>query len=75
MSVLDSADQMISYYSCPQKSAKWYKQVIFHLLDVAVWNSFFLFKQHFDCPDFRFKVYRDLIIIDLMKIPKKYYRN
>lgn len=70
MSGVDRADQMISYYSCPRKSAKWYKKVIFHLLDVAVWNSFYIYKQHFDCPDFRFKVYRDLLIKDLIKIPK-----
>jgi len=70
MSGVDRADQMISYYSCPRKSAKWYKKVIFHLLDVAVWNSFFLYKQHFDCSDLRFKVYRDLLIKDLIKIPK-----
>jgi len=70
MSGVDRADQMISYYSCPRKSAKWYKKVIFHLLDVAVWNSFFLYKQHFGCPEFRFKIYRDLLIKDLIKIPK-----
>lgn len=39
MSGVDRADQMISYYSFSRKSAKWYKKVIFHLLDVAVWNS------------------------------------
>jgi len=70
MSGVDRADQMISYYSCPRKSTKWYKKVIFHLLDIAVWNSFFLYKQHFDCPDLRFKIYRDLLIKDLIKIPK-----
>lgn len=70
MSGVDRADQMISYYSCPRKSAKWYKKVIFHLLDVAVWNSFFLYRQHFGCHDFRFKIYRDLLIKDLIKIPK-----
>lgn len=70
MSGVDRADQMMSYYSCPPKSAKWYKKVIFHLLDVAVWNSFFLYKQHFGCSGLRFKVYRDLLIKDFIKIPK-----
>lgn len=44
MSGVDRTDQMISYYSCPRKSTKWYKKVIFHLLDVAVWNSFLFIK-------------------------------
>ncbi|CAG5024702.1 unnamed protein product [Parnassius apollo] len=45
MSGVDRADQMISYYSSPRKSIRWYKKVMFHLLDVAVWNSFFIFKK------------------------------
>lgn len=70
MSGVDRADQIISYYSCARKSTKWYKKVIFHLLDVAVWNSFYIYKKHFGCPDLRFKVYRDLLIKDLIQIPK-----
>ncbi|CAG5055107.1 unnamed protein product [Parnassius apollo] len=45
MSGVDRADQMISYYSSPRKSIRWYKKVMFHLLDVAVWNSFFILKK------------------------------
>lgn len=42
MSGVDRADQIISYYSRPRKSAKWYKKIIFYLLDVAVWKLFFI---------------------------------
>ncbi|KAH9637011.1 hypothetical protein HF086_016288 [Spodoptera exigua] len=35
MSGIDRADQMISYYSCPRKTIRWYKKNIFHMLDVA----------------------------------------
>lgn len=31
---------------------------------------FFLHKQHFGCSDLRFKVYKSLLITDLIKIPK-----
>jgi len=33
-------------------------------------EQFFLYKQHFGFADLRFKVYRDFLILDLIKIPK-----
>lgn len=70
MSGVDRSDQMISYYSCPHKSAKWYKKVIFHLLDVAIWNTFYIYKTYFKKPDYRFKDFRDSLIKDLINIPQ-----
>lgn len=36
MSGIDRLDQMISYYNSTRKTIRWYKKVLFHLLDVAV---------------------------------------
>jgi hypothetical protein len=36
MSGIDRADQMVSYYSSPRKTLRWYKKVFFHVLDIAV---------------------------------------
>ncbi|KAJ8960381.1 hypothetical protein NQ314_006071 [Rhamnusium bicolor] len=36
MSEIDRVDQKINYYSCPRKSIRWKKKVIFHILDIAV---------------------------------------
>lgn len=44
MSGVDRADQMISYYSCPRKTIRWPKKVVFHLLDISMWNAYYLFK-------------------------------
>ncbi|CAH4034418.1 unnamed protein product [Pieris brassicae] len=46
MSGIDRSDQMISYYSCPRKTIRWYKKVLFHCLDMAVWNAFFLYRKY-----------------------------
>lgn len=46
MSGIDRADQMVSYYSSPRKCLRWYKKVFFHLLDLAVWNSFYLYRKY-----------------------------
>lgn len=46
MAGIDRADQMVSYYSSPRKTIRWYKKVLFHLLDTAVWNSFYIFKNY-----------------------------
>lgn len=45
MSGIDRADQMIAFYSCPRKTIRWYKKVFLHMLDIAVWNSFYLANQ------------------------------
>lgn len=45
MSGVDRCDQMVSYYSSPRKTIRWYKKIIFHLLDLSVWNSYYLYKR------------------------------
>ncbi|CAK1592332.1 unnamed protein product [Parnassius mnemosyne] len=44
MSGVDRLDQMISYYSSPRKTIRWYKKVLFHIMDTTVWNSFYIYK-------------------------------
>lgn len=38
-------DQMLLCYSSPRKTIKRYKKVLFHLFDITIWNSFYLFKK------------------------------
>lgn len=68
MSGIDRSDQMVSYYSCPRKTIFWYKKVIFHLLDLTVWNSFFLYQKIHNTKisfiDFREMLIKTLIGID-----------
>lgn len=45
MSGINRCDQMISYYSSPRNTVRWYKKVLFHLLDISLWNAFFLYKK------------------------------
>lgn len=46
MGGVDRLDQMTAYYSSPRKTIRWYKKVLFHLLDMAVWNSYFLYRKY-----------------------------
>ena len=39
-----TGDQMIMYYGFSHRSVKWWKRVFFHLLDVALVNSYVLYK-------------------------------
>ncbi|CAG5003479.1 unnamed protein product [Parnassius apollo] len=68
ISGVDRADQMISYYSSPRKSIRWYKKVMFHLLDVAVWNSFFIFKKYCQA-NCDFLLFREELIRRLLDLP------
>ena len=45
VSGIDRSDQMLSYYQELQKSVWWYKNIGFHLNEMFVHNSFYLFKQ------------------------------
>lgn len=44
MGGVDKCDMLLSLYRTHLKTKKWYKRVLFHFLDVAVINSWLLFK-------------------------------
>lgn len=39
---VDRSDQMISYYSSPRKTLRWYIKLFFHVMDISIWNACFL---------------------------------
>lgn len=45
MGGIDKVDQMLSYYSTERKSIKWYKKIAFHIFEMILFNSYFLFKK------------------------------
>lgn len=50
-----------------RKTIRWYKKIIFHLLDVAVWNSYYIFKEKTGS-QMKFIEYREAIIRSLTDI-------
>ncbi|KAL9952183.1 hypothetical protein ACROYT_G039398 [Oculina patagonica] len=46
MNAVDRSDQLIGTQNVLRKSVKWWKALFFHLIDMAVVNSFILFKEH-----------------------------
>ncbi|CAK9796635.1 PiggyBac transposable element-derived protein 4 [Anthophora quadrimaculata] len=44
MGAVDKCDMVISFIKSIRKSIKWYKKYFFHLLDIAVWNAYCLYK-------------------------------
>lgn len=67
MGGIDRADKLVSYYSSPRKTVRMYKNVLFHLLDLSVWNSFYIYKQlHKKCT---FLHFRESLIKSLIQLP------
>ncbi|XP_026821689.1 piggyBac transposable element-derived protein 4-like [Rhopalosiphum maidis] len=71
ISGIDHSDQMVSYYLCPSKTTRWYKKVLFHLLNISTWNSYFIFNKKFGVRNITFKRFRDLLIKNLIGLPIK----
>ena len=46
MKGVDHFDQMLKYYSFARKSTKWTKKMTMYLLQMAIHNSFTLYKQY-----------------------------
>lgn len=67
MAGVDRSDQLTSYYSCPRKTIRWYKKIIFHLLDITVLNSFILYNikatKKITMADFRIQLMKSLLHI------------
>lgn len=72
MSGIDRADQMVSYYSTPRKTLRWHKKVFFHILDLAVWNSFFIYKKYCknNSAQYEFLTFREDLIKSLIQLPQ-----
>lgn len=67
MSGVDRLDQMTSYYGSPRKTIPWYKKVLLHLLDMTVWNSYFLYRRYH--PKITFLKFRESLIMSLIQLP------
>ena len=44
MGGVDRCDQLLSFYRIRTKSVKWYKRLLYHFVDLALVNSFVLYK-------------------------------
>ncbi|XP_054259854.1 piggyBac transposable element-derived protein 4-like [Macrosteles quadrilineatus] len=66
MSGIDRSDQMLSYYSTPRKSLRWYVKIFLHLLDVSLWNSVYLFSKLNG--KMTYLSYRDIIIKHFLQV-------
>ena len=58
MGGVDRSDQLLSYYGFAHRTVKWWKRLFFHLLDVAVCNSYTLYTQSTQNKKLTHKEYR-----------------
>ena len=68
MEGVDCSDQLRCYCSTPWKTIKWYKKVFFHLLNIAVMNSYVLFKKLSKQKKLRILMFRDVLIGELVSV-------
>ena len=45
MGGVDKANQYAVYYSIDRKSKKWWRKLVFYLLEVTIVNSYILYKE------------------------------
>ena len=52
MNAVDLSDQMLACHNVSRKCYRWWKTSFFHLIDIAIVNSFLIFRNHCaDCDD------------------------
>ena len=65
MGAVNHVDMQLSFSECIRKSVKWYKKLFFHLLDMAVYNAFAIYKMQNNNPthlsDFRLEIIREIL--------------
>ena len=66
MKGVDLSNQLISYYELNRKTIKWWKRIFFHLLDIAIVNSFIIYKKYLNA-NITQKQYRNEIIKTIIK--------
>ena len=81
MSGIDGADRMISYYDCLRKTARWYRKIELHILDIFLFKTHYLnYKYNVDKSfklllKFRETIMTDLIGDSLQEIPQNKTNN
>ena len=66
MKGVDLSNQYISYIENDMKRYKWWKRVFFHMIDVAILNSFILYKKHMKKEGMRTGQFRDELIREIV---------
>ena len=65
LDAVDHVDMQMSFSECIRKSVKWYKKLFFHLLDMAVYNAFVIYKMQngisSHLSDFRLEIIRGIL--------------
>ena len=51
MGGVDLSDQLRSYFTCQRKAEKWWKQLLFFLLDIAAVNAWVIYQESRDIPN------------------------
>ncbi|XP_065917271.1 piggyBac transposable element-derived protein 4-like [Dysidea avara] len=46
MGAVDKSDMQISLAECVRKTRKWYKKLVFHLIDMAMYNAYILYQHN-----------------------------
>jgi len=67
---VDRGDQMSSYYNFDHRSVKWWKRILFSLMETSILNSFILYK-NVTKMNTSFLSYREYIIYELWNDHKK----
>ena len=71
MNGVDRSDQMVSYYALRQKTMKWWKRLIFHVLNVAVVNAFVLYKEYTKNTHMTHRQFRVKLIEGMLDVPQQ----
>ena len=68
MGCVEKSDQMKSLYEITRKSKKWWHRLLWHFIDVTLFNSFIIFKLLNPNKDLKLKGFRLSVVDELIGI-------
>lgn len=66
MGLIDKSDMQISFNDASRKTLKWYKKLVFHFLDLTMYNAYIICKMVKGDPKLQFSEFKRKIVIQII---------
>jgi len=67
MGAVDETDMQISFSASIRKTLKWYKKLFFHMMDMAIFNSYIAYRMKHNAKDLQLAQFKLLLVREILQ--------